>query len=683
MPRLWLDTETYSELDLRRTGAYPYAQHPSTRLLLVSWAVEDGPVQVAECVTDELLSTLNDPGVEVWAHNSNFDRLILRYVCGIEVPIERWRDTSVQALLHALPHALEDLCAVLGMPTDKAKDARGKRLMQFFCKPYRGRRLTAADRPQEWAEFVQYSRQDIVAMREAHARMPRWNYPGHNGDGLAQWHLDQRINDRGVAIDMQLVRAAIEMVRREQRDLRRRVDEHTNGELTAATQRDALLQYLSEVYGVTLPDLSKAVVERALEGDLPDGARELLEIRQNASKSSSAKYEAFERATCPDGRLRGTLQFAGASRTARWAGRLVQLQNLPRPGMKAADLEAAIEAVRAGAGDLVVSNPMSLARDATRGCIVAQEGRKLIAADLANIEGRVLALLAGEEWKLEAFREFDKGEGPDLYKVAYGRSFGIRPDKVDDGDQRQIGKVMELALGYQGGVGAFVTMAATYKMDLGKLTESVRRSAPPEAWEDSISFYEWALARGAVNDLPMDVFVACNVLKTLWRGAHPAVVKLWADLEEAFRRAAGGYDGVIEVGPHLKVARKGSWVLVRLPSGRVLCYPQAGIEDGKLTCMGVNSLSRKWEKLVVYAGLLAENCTQGVARDILANGMTLAEAGGYPVVLSIHDELLAETPADPSFSAGGLSRIMATVPQWAAGLPLSAKGFEASRYRKG
>ena len=329
-----------------------------------------------------------------------------------------------------------------------------------------------------------------------------------------------------------------------------------------------------------------------------------------------------------------------------------------------------------------MSTVPELLSSACRGVIVAPPGKKLVVADLSNIEGRFLAWLAGEEWKLQAFRDFDAGHGPDLYKLAYAKAFGVKPDDVDK-EQRQVGKVMELALGYQGGVGAFITFALVYSIDLEALADSAYEAIPASTWEDAQSFLEWQRDQGREqHGLSDRAFLVCESFKRLWRDAHPAISSWWKELETACVMAVEN-PGQQFNSRMCKIRRDGQWLRVRLPSGRYLCYPSPKCEDGKLSYMGVNQYSRKWERLRTYGGKIVENATQGGARDAMAANMPAIDASGYEIVLSVHDELLTETPDTPEWNCETLSAMMSAVPPWATGLPLAAAGLEAYRYRKG
>lgn len=358
LSNLDLDLETYSEVPIKH-GVHRYAER--AEIMLFAWGVDDEPVQVWDRtldpeMPDDLAYALRHADT-CTAHNSGFDRTILRHVMPeLCPPIERWRDTMVQALAHSLPGALGELCAILGVDGDDAKDKEGRQLITLFCKPrpasFKGpRRATRDTHPEEWARFVSYAGNDIRAMRAVRAKLPTWNY---RGDELALWHLDQRINDRGFAVDMELVDGAIRAVDREQKRLARRTQEMTGGAVQSATQRDALLRHLLDEYGVDLPDMQKATLERRIaDPDLPIALRELLDVRLQASTTSTSKYRALLRGVSADGRLRGTLQFCGASRTGRWAGRLFQPQNISRGSVHGEALAIGIEAIKANCEDLI------------------------------------------------------------------------------------------------------------------------------------------------------------------------------------------------------------------------------------------------------------------------------------------------------------------------------------------
>lgn len=361
---LYLDTETFSTCDLKAHGTHRYAEHESTEITIAQWAVDDGEPVVVDCTARDwkvpavpLFDALRDPNVTVVAHNSAFDRTLLRHCWGIDVPIERWYDTMIQAMAHGLPGALGKISEVLKLSEDKAKDKRGAELIQLFCRPrpknMELRRATRETHPKQWAEFLEYSRQDIVAMRTIAQSLPTWNYkPGH--PELALWHLDQRINDRGFAVDLDLADAAIKAVAREQKRLKKDINDQTDGLVTSASKRDQLLAFILAEYGVTLPDMRADTLRRRLEDpELPEGVKLLISIRLEATKTSTTKYNALVRATSADGRLRNTLQFAGAQRTSRWAGRIFQPQNLMRSTLSQEEIDLGIRALKGDYADLI------------------------------------------------------------------------------------------------------------------------------------------------------------------------------------------------------------------------------------------------------------------------------------------------------------------------------------------
>jgi len=683
----WSDTETYSEVPIAN-GTHAYAE--KAEVMLWAFAIDDGPVEVWDLTAgapmpDALAAALADPDFVFTFHNSHFDRTVLRH-CGFEIPVSRVHDTMVKSLAHSLPGGLGKLCEIFDLPVDKAKDKDGRRLVPLFCKPhpekkgYYLRRATRETHPAEWAKFVEYARLDVEAMRAVDAKLPTWNC---SSSERALWELDQAVNDRGFAVDVDMARAAIASVQVEQARLADRTQALTDGDVQAATQRDEMLRHITRAYGVMLPDMQQSTLERRInDPDLPAALRELLAIRLQASTTSTAKYQTLLRAVSKDGRRRGTLQFCGAARTGRWAGRLFQAQNLARPTMPSADIACGIDAVKAGCADLLFDRPLELLSNCLRGVIVAPPGRKLACAALANIEGRVLAWLAGEQWKLQAFRDYDAGEGPDLYKMAYAKSFGVSPDDVTK-DQRQIGKVQELALGYEGGVGAFVTFAAAYGIDLEAMAEQAFSAIPGDVLDEARSALEWTKREGRPTfGLSDRAWMVCDSFKRAWRYGHHATASFWRDLQDAARLAVQNPGRVFDC-RRVSLRRDGAWLRIRLPSGRFLCYPGIRLGEGnKLSYMGVNQYTRQWARLETYGGKLAENITQAVARDVLADSMPRIEAAGYRTVLSVHDEPVTETPDTPEFNATHLSALMVVAPAWAEDLPLAAEGFEAARYRK-
>lgn len=684
MSILYTDCETYSELDLRKVGTYKYAEN--CEVMLVTWAVDDGEVHCWDrTVSKEFPEQLRidlDRCTEIWFHNAMFDYAVLKYSGLLELPINKLRCSMVSALSHGLPGALDDLCEIFKIDNDKAKIKDGKRLIQLFCKPRPNnskiQRATRETHTEEWARFVEYACNDIEAMRAIHKKLPTWNYPRE--PELSLWHLDQIINDRGILIDREHAEATLRAVERAQQRLKEQTVDMTEGRLQSTTQVQATIDYIMEEYGIHTDNLTKAGVKKLLELDIPEGLRSLLETRQQAGSSSTAKYQALLNKASSDGRFRGGIQFSGASRTRRAGGRGFQPQNLPSRGLLPKWLvEEGIELMKIDAEDLLFPNTMHLAVSAIRQTLIAPPGMKFCISDLSNIEGRKVAWYAAEEWKLKAFREFDAGTGQDLYKLAYSRAFKIPVENVVK-SQRDIGKVMELASGYQGGVGAYVNMAAAYNFDVEKLADDIFDTLPRAQVDEAYNFLDWTKRQKRPRyGLTDKAFMSVDVLKRLWRNAHPGVTKLWADLQNAAEET------IRTKRPHdvglLQFDMKGNWLRIRLASGRYLCYPYAAysVDDG-VTFYGVDQYTRKWSKQRTYSGKLLENVCQSSARDVLYDAMPRAENHGFNIVLHVHDELVAE--AHKELRVDDLSAIMAAGEPWTEGLPLAAAGHESARYCK-
>lgn len=691
------DTETYSATPIKN-GTYAYAA--DAEVMIFATAVDDDPVHVLD-LTDQANWTLEeyemwneiqddvaDPDVTWVFQNSMFDRIVIREALDLNIPVERIEDTMVMALAHGLPGKLERLCEVFKLSLEDSKDAGGKELIHLFCKPrpknMKLRRATKAEYPEEWERFKRYAGSDIISMRIIYHKLPRWNYRGRE---LALWRLDQHINDRGFYVDRELAQAAIETIAREQATLAKQTQKITYGEVESATKRGQLLRHILAYYGVDLPNMKMDTLERRLNDEnLPDAVRMLIAIRLQASSVSTKKYKVLLNTVNDDGRLRGTMQFSGAARTARWAHKLFQPGNMPRPDMSNAEIEEGIELIKAGSADLVVANVMRLLSNAIRGSIIASAGKKLVVSDLSNIEGRMAAWLAGEEWKLDAFRAYDDGTGADLYIMAYARAFNVPPESIDKKTiegyfKRQIGKVMELMLQYEGGVGAFLTGAATYDIDLDALADAAWPLIPKHIMEEAVGAWSWAVKKRKTFDLARKTYIVCDALKRLWREAHPGISSYWKELGDAAKNAVLNKGQTFEA-RKLKCRCDGAWLRIRLPSGRYLCYSSPRVERGTLTYMGMSTYSRQWKRQKTYGGKLFENVCQAASRDVLAHNIPEAENASYEVVLSVHDELVTEAPDTEEFNAAHLSGILAANPPWADGLPLEAAGFEGQRYKK-
>ena len=722
-PTLYCDLETFSAKDIR-AGSHAYAADPSAEVLLWGYAIDDAPAKVwdvtAGPMPEELRQALDEVARKerrhVWQNGVMFDRVFLSYVMPeIELPMETLDDTMVMAYQAGLPGSLKELCEVFHLSKDKAKDADGSRLIQIFCKPlpstWKLDRATSKTHPEEWAKFVNYCRLDIESMREVYKRLPAFNRTVKERELQV---LDATINMRGIGVDVEFAEAAIATAERAKKDIDKQVFKLTDGRVVTAGQRDALIQFFFDKYGWQLKDMRKSELEKRMEDpDIPAEMKELIGLRLMGTKTSVQKYKRVVQGAV-DGRLRGCMQFRGASRTGRISGRTFQPQNLPRPLIKSqAEIEEIIEDTKLGILEICyddVSVPLS---SAIRSVIVPAAGNRLCVADFSNVEGRVLAWLAGEEWKLEAFREFDtlqtksgawalpyrdgwfqewavneKGDfihkGHDLYKLTYARTFGIKPEDVTK-DQRQMGKVLELALGYQGGPGAFATFAMNFGMDLDELAKTTEGTIEESYWIESMGMLKWAKEKKLIRGMSQKAWVACNAIKSAWRKANSEIESFWYSLAKACQSAIKA-KGVAFSAGRIVCKVSGNYLLMRLPSGRYLVYPAPRLpEEGEMcdfSFMGVNQYTKKWERIPTYSGKLAENAVQAAACDLLLEAGPRLEAAGYHIVMSVHDEYITEIKDDNTRNHREMEKIMSDLPDWADGLPLVAAGFEAARYRK-
>lgn len=694
---LWLDRETFSDLDLTEVGTYRYAEQADD--ILLAYAIDDGEARVWDCTAspvcpDDLWDALLDAD-EVWAHNAQFDKAVHKHQSLPQVALPRWRCSMAMALSHALPAGLSNLCDVLGVPEDMAKLKEGRKLVQLFTRPLPAnrklRRATRETHPDEWARFIAYAANDVTAMRECVRRMPRWNW---SAECIAEWHLDQRVNERGFAVDRALTQAGARAAVTEKERIGTRFRELTNGVVDRPSQREQFRALLAAKYGVAVDDTRRDTFEHLIKTEVVSGeVRELMELSIAANKTSTAKYAALDPAISTDGRFRGGLQFAGAGRTRRWAGRLFQPQNLPSRGLPAAEVvESYIEHLKTGTQDLMFDNLMLLGAAALRGVVVAPDGRKLCVADLSNIEGRVLAWVAQERWKLDAFREYDAGTGPDLYNITAVSIIGGDPWKVEKANRNVFGKVPDLASGYQGGVAGYQTFAHAYGVRMADYWATIQQQIKPEfvekAWANLERFGRPQLEGLEISELE---WVASETCKLAWRARHPATVKFWYDLQDAIKAAITTWGGTFSVGKFIRLKcithAKQRWLVIKLPSGRYLTYFDPHLNDEGSICYWGEAAeegktTRQWVRVYTHGGKVTGNVCQTTARDILAPALQEAETRGYLPVLTVHDEIITEVPDTSAFDTEGLVSILATNRAWTEGLPLAAAGFTAYRYRK-
>ena len=651
---LHIDFETFSACDLPVAGLDNYARHATTGVHCMAYAFSDAGVCLWKPTTQPIVTSNVRSYVEkgglVYAHNAAFELAIWNNVC---VPRYGWpplkpeqvRCTMAMAYAMSLPGALDKAAAALGI--EQRKDQAGARVMMQLAQPKPdGTFWTPADDADKFAKLYDYCRQDVEVERALHHRMMELS------DAEQRiWELDYLINQRGVQVDLTAINSAITLVEAEKARLNAAMLLTTGGVVGSCTEVQLLVKWI-RTQGVDVPGLAKADVLDALSGELPVAVRRALELRKEAAKSSTAKLVAMKEAASADGRVRGTLQYHGAS-TGRWAGRRIQIQNYPRPrvGIKPKDVQVMIDLFKnRDLLDMSYGPVMDAIADCLRGMIIPKPGHDLVAADFSAIEARVLAWLAGEEKVLTIFRTHGK-----IYEHAAAGIYR-KPMEAVTKDERQIGKVAVLALGYGGGKGAFQSMARNYNVKV----------SDDEAEE----------------------------IKSAWREAHPKIVRYWHDLESAAINAVD-LDVVCKAGaPGRMVSfrKSGSFLWCKLPSGRVLCYPYPSIKEtsvpwggtkGALHFWSVNGTTKKWEESSTYGGSLAENVTQAVARDLLAEAMIRLESKGFPVVTHVHDEVVVEiaTSCDDSHLPQ-IEQVMAEVPAWAEGLPLSAEGWRARRYRK-
>lgn len=645
MQTLSIDLETYSDQPLAKTGVYRYVESPDFEILLFAYSVDGGPVRqidlaCGEKIPSEILSALENETVTKWAFNANFERICLShflgYPTGDYLEPDSWKCSMVWAAYMGLPLSLEGAGAVLGL--EKQKLSEGKDLIKYFCQPcaptksngQRTRNLPKHS-PDKWLAFKRYNIRDVETEMSIQARLSKYPVPDSVWE---EYHLDQEINDRGVGLDMELVRQAIQMDGRSRSELTQAMKELTSLDNPNSVQQ--MKQWLAD-NGMETDTLGKKAVAELLK-TAPPQLQKVLTLRQQLAKSSVKKYQAMETAVCSDGRARGMFQFYGANRTGRWAGRIIQMQNLPQNHLD--DLSEVRGLVRAGDFDAVemlyedVPNTLS---QLIRTAFVPQGDRKFIVADFSAIEARVIAWLAGEKWRQDVF-----AEGKDIYCASASQMFGVPVEKHGvNGHLRQKGKIAELALGYGGSVGALKAMGA---LEMG-LSE---------------------------DELP--------ALVSAWRQSNPKIVQFWWAVDRAVmdaitRKTTTKTHGIV-------FSARNGMLFITLPSGRSLAYVKPKIGTNKfggdcITYEGVGG-TKKWERLDSYGPKFVENIVQATSRDILCYAMRTLRC--CSIVMHIHDEVVIE--ADRRMSLQAVCEQMGRTPPWAKGLRLRADGYETDFYKK-
>lgn len=703
MTILHLDFESRSPLPFGRGGkavnVYVYAAHEHTDLWCAAYAFDDDDVQLwlpgEPCPKDIIRHVQN--GHTVAAHNAQFERIMTwrlaaeRY--GWPKPeIEQWDCTMARCYAMALPGALGNAAKVLQLDVDK--DDQGRRLMMQMAKPRKRNAdgtFTWWDEKEKRERLYQYCMQDVEVERQLDKRL----FQLSDLEKQVYW-LDQKMNDRGVHID-QATRYMAELVVGDLiDDANFQISEATDGQVNAVSKigklKDWTIARLNES-GFDGDELVTSLDEEGIDDllalDIPEDVETALSLRKSASKTSTSKLTAMERHADEDGRVRGSMQYCGAGRTGRWSGRGPQFQNLPRPSKEMEDPKAvgvAIQMLRKCDSTTLQAGyeePLSTVAYCLRSIINAQPGHDLIDADFSNIEGRGNAWLAGEEWKLDAFRAYDEGRGPDLYLVAAGKIFGKTPEQAKP--ERQIGKVSELALGYGGGPNAFATMAKTYGLKIADHYDNIWSITTPRIKEEVLEAWE---NYGHKIGMGERAWRAAEAIKRPWREAHPAIVQLWADCEEAAMNAVRNPGQTYRVGDKLKFRQRGSFLMVQLPSGRVLFYAYPylkmkkapwGTSKETLFYQGV-ILGGRWGKIHTYGGKIVENIVQAIARDLMAEAGLRVDPV-YPLILTIHDELLSEVKKTFG-SVEEFCRLMSKRPLWASDFPLAVDGWRHERFGK-
>lgn len=684
-PRLHLDFETRSPVDLRAHGVYAYAQHAETDVMCTGYAFDDEEPEIAcwSDLPDRIEQHVRAGGIVI-AHNAPFEWAIWNLCCVKKydwppLAVDQLDCTMARAYAMGLPGALENLAPALGL--DAKKDNAGARLMMKLSKPKSindtGEINWQPYDEDEFARLHAYCMQDVRVERAADKRMLALR-PSER----KIWALDHGINTRGVYCDVESAQRATQLVEMEKQCLNLEMREVTGNQVAALTAVQQLKDWLKSDQGVHTDGLDQSAVTSLLaRPDLAPRAHRALEIRQEGSKSSTAKLKAFIARANADQRIRGWAQYHGAT-TGRWAGRGIQPHNFPRKKYSPDFFETLAqhghdpEMMR-----LVYGSPTGAISNALRGFLCAAPGKKLLCADWNAIEARGLAWLADETRVLELFIR-----GEDVYREAASHIYGVPVDRVTE-EQRQVGKVAILALGYQGGVNAFREMAKGYGLQLYPVAQDLWDRAPAERRDRA----KWGWnQRGKASGIDKREWIAAELIKLAWREANPHVVAYWKAVEEAACRAVTTGE-LVRVG-RIAYKTSGSFLFCRLPSGRALCYPYPKIRETKtpwgelkplLRYKAESSAPKGFFEFGAYGGLLVENITQGVCRDVLAEAMLRVEERGYPVVLHVHDEIVAEVDErDAAKSLEEFLQIVEEVPAWASGLPLKAGGWSGVRYRK-
>lgn len=646
MRELGIDIETYSSVDLIKSGVYAYVNAPDFTILLFAYAFDDGPVELVDLTKDELpdeiMQALTDNQILKTAYNANFERTCIQKHFGIRLSVSEWSCTMVASSELGLPNSLATVAMALGLA--EQKDSRGKALINYFskpCKPTEANGMRTRNLPEhapdKWQTFKDYCKQDVEVERSIRRKIARFPIEASE---QRLWEYDQRINDRGVRIDPRVVNNAIKFDDIYSEHCRQRAFEITG--LENVNSISQIKGWIKERTGQDIKSLTKETIGDLASTTDDEDVKEVLRLRSEMSKTSTAKYKAMQQSVCPDGRVRGLLQFYGANRTGRWAGRLVQVQNLPQNHMR--DLDLARQTVAAGdfeVFEMLYNNPPQVLSELIRTAFIPSDGRRFIVSDFSAIEARVLSYLADEMWRIEVFKTHGK-----IYEASAAQMFKVPMESIKKGDPlRQKGKIAELALGYGGSVGAMVNMGA--------------------------------LKQGLQEE-------ELQPIVDSWRASNPKITAFWRTVERAALDAVEGKPSRIAHG--ISFVKQAGILFIGLPSGRRLAYVKPRIETNKfgrpaLTYEGMNQTKKSWERLETFGGKLTENIVQAFSRDCLAESIIRLEDLGFEINFHVHDEVVLDVPIGHS-SAEEVAEIMGQPISWAPGLPLKAAAYEADYYLK-
>lgn len=655
MKKLHIDIETYSSVDITSCGSYKYFESIDFEILMVAYAYDNEDVEIIDLAAGEVLpldflAALQDPEIEKHAHNANFERNAFKTI-GLDVPIEQYHCSAVKAAYCGLPLSLGEVSKALKLGADKAKMAAGKALIKYFSCPVKPTKVNGMrernfhhHNPEKWEQYKEYCKMDVEAEREVSRLLSKYQIPESE---RLNYILDQEINDRGILVDLQMAQNAYDIDNRFGAELYERVKQLTGlGNPNSPAQ---LKKWLQDKTGLEIPSLAKGILPDIIKDANCPEVTEVIGLRQMMSKTSTKKYLAMLNCACEDNRAHGLFQFYGANRTGRWAGRLIQMQNLTKPQFKTTtELEFAREAIKKGdyeAVTMLYDNIPSLLSQLIRPTLIAKKGYTFGIMDFSAIEGVVISYLANEKWRLKVFNTHGK-----IYESAAAMMFNVPLESITkDSDYRAKGKVAELALGYQGGVGALKTMGGE--------------------------------AMG-LSEQEMQTIVE------KWRRANPAIVSLWSDLENCAMRAIQTRKKVISKNWGLEFDCDEMAMTIKLPSGRKLFYRKPSFTENKwgkksIRYQGMDQITKQWTYVDTYGGKLTENCVQAIARDLLAEAMQNLNNNGFEIVAHVHDEVICEMPlTDSEYRLNEMKRLMCVAPKWAPGFPLRASGENSLYYTK-